>query len=67
MQNLEKRIAVLEGLRLNTNLSALTDEELNARIAAIGVKVDTPKELATCIAKLRAELSKELGQDHAKH
>ena len=67
MQSLKRRIELLEWLKLNANLSALTDEELTARIAALGVKVDTPEELATCIAKLEAELAEELEQDHAKH
>lgn len=35
MPNLKRRIELLEGLTLNADLAALTDEELTARIAAL--------------------------------
>lgn len=74
MPNLKRRIELLEGLRHNVKLDGLTDEEstalvdeLVARISASGVKVDTPEEWETYIAKLESELAEELEQDHAKH
>ena len=66
MQNLKRRIEQLEGMALYGELAGLTDEQLNARIAAFGLRLETPQELAACIAKLVGELSTELETSHAK-
>ena len=66
MQNLKRRIEQLEGLALDGELAGLTDEQLDARIAAFGLRLETPQELAACIAKLKADLSTELEKNHAK-
>lgn len=65
MQSLKRRIEQLEVLALDAELAGLTDEQLNARIAAFGLKVGTPEELAACIAKLKAELSTQSEESHA--
>ena len=67
MPSLKARVEQLEGRTPNSNLAELTDEQLTARIAAFGVKADTPDELAGCIAKLKAEIAEELEQTHAEH
>lgn len=57
MQNLEKRIAALEAMR-GSGLKVLTDEELEARIAA----------LTECIAALEvAQTVDPLEVHHAEH
>ena len=66
MQNLKRRIEQLEGLALDAKLAGLTDEQLNARIAAFGLRLETSQELAACIAKLKAELSTKPEQSNAK-
>ena len=66
MQNLKRRIEQLERLALDAELAGLTDKQLNARIAAFGLRLETPQELAAFIAKLKAELSTELEKTHAK-
>ena len=66
MQSLKSRIEQLEGLALNGELAGLTDKQLDARIAVFGLRLDTPQELAACIAKLKAELSTNLENNCAK-
>lgn len=64
MQNLEKRIALLECKR-GTGLEALTDGELDARIAALNVRAGTTEEIDALTAKLKTELSNEKEPHHA--
>ena len=66
MQNLKKRIEQLEGLAHDAGLAGLTDEELDARIAAFGLKLETPQEIDACIVRLKAELSAEPEDNHAQ-
>lgn len=66
MQSLEKRIALLE-CRRGAGLEALTDEELDARIAALNLRAVTTEEINALIAKLKTELSNEKEAQHAEH
>lgn len=66
MQNLEKRIALLE-CRRGTSLEALTDDELDARIAHLNSRAVATDEINALIAKLKTELSNEREAHYAEH